>query len=195
MVNQVIISAINSQIAQLQARVKNLTPFLEFAREIIHAAIERNLHDGGNWDGNEANINILSGGSNKWQALKPSTKQKYKKLGYALEPTLMRSNFLRRSIGTEIRGNSIVVTSDGPYSRIHQLGGIIKHPGGTPYIIIGEGKAAFITKQKAQMLKSKGKLVYYTKPHDIKIPARPYITLREQDIQDVIDYFSLFLVS
>lgn len=56
-----------------------------------------------------------------------------------------------------------------PYARIHELGGTINHPGGTPYFINDEGKAVFVSKANADPDLPR------TKPHPIKIPARPYI--------------------
>jgi hypothetical protein len=56
-----------------------------------------------------------------------------------------------------------------PYARIHEFGGTIKHPGGTHYRVV-DGRAVFVNKAegKADNLKT-------TKPHDIKIRARPYL--------------------
>jgi len=53
-----------------------------------------------------------------------------------------------------------------PYAYIHEYGGTIKHPGGTPYRIID---GVFIPVSKAR-----GANLPKTKPHDIRIPARPY---------------------
>ena len=55
------------------------------------------------------------------------------------------------------------------YALIHEYGGTINHPGGTPYII-GEGGKAFFVKKSY----SGEKKVKYTKAHSIKMPARPY---------------------
>lgn len=54
-----------------------------------------------------------------------------------------------------------------PYAAIHEFGGTIKHPGGTPYRIIN-GRPLFVRKSEGAGLRK-------TKPHDIKIPARPYL--------------------
>ncbi len=55
-----------------------------------------------------------------------------------------------------------------PYARIHEYGGTINHPGGTPYFIGDDGLAKFVSK-------AKGGDLPVTKPHTITIPARPYI--------------------
>ena len=55
------------------------------------------------------------------------------------------------------------------YALIHEYGGTINHPGGTPYIIGEGGKAYFVKKSYSGDQKVK-----YTKAHSIKMPARPY---------------------
>lgn len=55
-----------------------------------------------------------------------------------------------------------------PYARIHEFGGTINHPGGTPYFI-RDGVIRFVRK-------ANGARFPKTKPHPIEIKARPYIT-------------------
>lgn len=56
------------------------------------------------------------------------------------------------------------------YARIHELGGTIEHPGGTPYFIGEDGMATFVSKDHPDAAD-----LPKTKPHDIVIPARPYL--------------------
>lgn len=61
-------------------------------------------------------------------------------------------------------------SKDLKYALIHELGGVINHPGGTPYLIGEDGKAVFVSKNSpgaANLPK--------TKPHQIVMPARPYL--------------------
>ena len=61
-------------------------------------------------------------------------------------------------------------SKDVAYALIHELGGVIEHPGGTPYVIGEGGMATFVSlddPRAAELPK--------TKPHDITIPARPYL--------------------
>lgn len=92
------------------------------------------------------------------------------------------------------------ISSDTPYSKIHNEGGEINHPGGTPYIIIHESlgkrggkdkrfkkwksgdretatgiKAMFVSKAKANELAAEGVEVKYTRPHVIPIPQRQFM--------------------
>ncbi len=52
------------------------------------------------------------------------------------------------------------------YARIHQYGGTINHPGGTPYIVTEQG-TVFMRKDGNYPPQVK-----FTKPHSIKIPKR-----------------------
>lgn len=65
----------------------------------------------------------------------------------------------------------VEVSSNAPYARIHEFGGVINHPGGTPYFIGKDGKAVFVSKS--------GYGAYHnlpvTKPHEIVMPERPYM--------------------
>lgn len=62
------------------------------------------------------------------------------------------------------------------YGMVHEYGGTIPHPGGTPYIIVGPGRAAFISKAKAQEYEAQtGIKPKVTKPHSITMPARPFL--------------------
>jgi len=63
-----------------------------------------------------------------------------------------------------------------PYARIHEYGGTIDHPGGTPYFIGDDGLAKFVSK-------AKGAGLPVTKPHQITIPARPYIAPAIRDFE------------
>jgi phage gpG-like protein len=64
---------------------------------------------------------------------------------------------------------SLEYGSSVKYALIHEYGGTINHPGGTPYISGDGGKAIFVKKSY-----SGDREVKYTKPHSIKMPARPY---------------------
>lgn len=77
---------------------------------------------------------------------------------------------LKRSFYTRKTANGSTLATREKYARIHQFGGVIKHPGGTPYIVTGTGKATFLRKDG-----SYPKSVKFTKPHSITIPKRLHI--------------------
>lgn len=92
-----------------------------------------------------------------------------------------QSNTLGRALSPREPGNIFKVTTKGdvyeveygvsldvvPYAAIHEYGGTINHPGGTPYRVI-DGRVVFVRK-------GTGKRLRKTAPHEIKIPARPYL--------------------
>ena len=81
----------------------------------------------GRCDGSESDISIFSGGSQKWKALATSTKEKYKRLGWELEPTLNRTKGLMSTIEVRPQGkSSAIISANSPYAAIHQYGGTLK---------------------------------------------------------------------
>ena len=174
---------INKELKKVVAGLKDydLTPVLAKSAAIFRASIDRNFSRGGRWDG--VGTTIFSGGSSTWKPLAESTKKAYKKKGYDLTATLRRTNSMRSTIEIRPSGQStIYITANSPYAQIHQFGGIIKHPGGTPYISVGAGVARFISKKAAE--KKHG--VKYTKPHNITIPARPFLTIGEPELKQIL---------
>lgn len=115
-------------------------------------------------------------------ALKMERRIKQKLSGEVLN---VKTGDLRRSIQHEILDGpssvyGIVFSTGGrsknpPYAEIHEKGGSINHPGGTPYLNF-HGKTYFVSKSAAIASK-----LPVTKAHVINIPARPYMapTLRE----------------
>ena len=84
---------------------------------------------------------------------------------------LSQSNHLRESVQPFYSDTEAGISSNLPYSAIHQFGGTIKHPGGTRYQVIGSGMAVFVSNAFS------GPTTGVTKPHDIPRPARPYIPM------------------
>jgi len=170
-------------VSQLQKA--NIKPLLPIISAIISAKIDENFAQKGRWDGK--GTSFFSGGNSTWVERSSKTLNTYKKSKRGIRPPLFRSGVLKRQIEVNPFGNkSIQINVNTPYAAIHQFGGIINHPGGTPYIFVDLGKAVFIKKTTAEKLKQKGTKVYYTKPFTIKIPPRPYITLSPSDVEEII---------
>lgn len=53
---------------------------------------------------------------------------------------------------------------------VHEMGANINHPGGTPYKILGNGRALFVSKKDGEGLPVTG-------PHEIKIPQRSFLEI------------------
>lgn len=151
MIQQNILQSVNSIAAQLKAKYSDLTPILEQISAIIQSAIDDNFDQRGRWDG--VGTSLLSGGNMRWTPLAQSTKKRYAKLGYELQPTLRRTGILQSSIETRPYGKgSIIISSNLEYAAAHQFG----------------------IKRKS-------------------LPARPFITLTEKDVQDIINKLLSFL--
>jgi phage gpG-like protein len=91
-------------------------------------------------------------------------------------PPGTRTGRLRNSItNTRVGGLRWQVGTNVEYARIHELGGTINHPGGTPYIVVGPGRAVFISNKKAAQVQGKGQQVKRTRAHIITMPKRPYL--------------------
>ena len=61
-------------------------------------------------------------------------------------------------------------SQDVEYALILELGGTIAHPGGTAFFVGEDGLAVFVSNADAA-----GRTFARTKPHDIVIPAYPYL--------------------
>jgi phage gpG-like protein len=92
---------------------------------------------------------------------------------------LVQSGDLRRSIRIINTGQRfVVIGTDVKYANIHNEGGTIRHPGGTPYIVIHKDqkkRVAFISFDEAEELRSEGIKTNTTNPHDIPMPKRKFI--------------------
>lgn len=187
---------INEILRNLENQFNDISPVLSRIASMINGAIMRNFQAHGRWNGNSTDINIFSGGSQKWTALAGSTKRGYKKHGFTMESTLNRSNGLKSTIEVGPNGKrSVAISANSPYAAIHQHGGTIKHPGGTPYVFGKDKLPVFISLRKAKQLEAKGRKVHYTKPHRITIPARPYIVLAPEDIEDIMLVIQKYVVA
>ena len=187
MINEQIISQLNGIFRSLKSQYDDLTPVLELISALIDRAITVNFDARGRWDGNESDITIFSGGSQKWKALASSTKEKYQRLGWELEPTLNRSKGLISTIEVRPQGkSSVVVSANSPYAAIHQFGGTLK-----PTIQISIKIRKFFWARFYETGQENWKALALTKKNELKpvirIPARPYITLTEVDFEEILN--------
>lgn len=177
-------------IRQLNKIKKPSREALEDISAIVRFSIRDNLKARGRWDGDENEITIFSSGSQKWKPLAESTKKRYAKKGISpLKPTLRVTGDLERSIDIHGANGEINIVVKNPYAAIHQFGGKINHPGGTAYGFDKKddyGKLRFLS--SSQKMNTKRYLyVGDTKPHIIEIPARPYVVIHDEDIEEIQD--------
>lgn len=150
---------------ELQEAIKTSMPQI---RRILITSIEQNFMVGGRFSGTG---DKATGGTQRW---KPSKKSQ--------GPTLVRKGYLAKSVSAIWSDNSITLTSGMAYSAIHQFGGVIQHPGGTPYVVIGK-KAVFLKKTDAKDKPG----VKITKPHPITLPSRPFLVVQDEDITAIAE--------
>lgn len=146
---------------------------------LIQEEIDDNFIGYGRWNG--STTDILSGGNTKWTPLAKSTVRQYKAKGITnLNPTLSRSSGgLRDSTIASAQGMRVVINSNKVYAAAQHYGADIQHPGGTPYINLGNS---------VRFLKKDGNYpegVKFTKPHVIHIPARPFVTINRATLADI----------
>ncbi|GAB1370257.1 hypothetical protein MASR1M45_03170 [Candidatus Kapaibacterium sp.] len=190
MISNDITNSLSRKFIELQKQFDDLTPVLEVVSALIERAISENFDARGRWDGNENDITIFSGGSQKWKALASSTKEKYQRLGWELEPTLNRSKGLMSTIEVRPQGkSSIAISANSPYAAIHQYGGIL-----TPTIPITSNMRKFFWAKYYNSGLVNWKAMALTKKKELKpviqIPARPFITLTEEDLENILDIFN-----
>ena len=78
MINGQIISEVNSVFRTLKSKYDDLTPALEMVSALIDRAISANFDERGRWDGNESDITIFSGGTQKWKGTALTKKKELK---------------------------------------------------------------------------------------------------------------------
>jgi phage gpG-like protein len=102
-----------------------------------------------------------------------------------------RSGRLGQSIQEKVEStaSSVIGTvysaGDVKYARINEYGGVINHPGGTPFIVTRDYGAMFISKIAAE---KHGGNWPVTKPHQIVMPERSYMRSSLADMKtEIID--------
>jgi phage gpG-like protein len=158
--------------------------YLYIIAALWEESIQRNLAENGRYDGSTSGITIFSGGKRKWVPLAKSTQKNYMLKGYNdKKPTLNRTGTMLSTMEVVPKNGKLYAVVKSPYAAIHQFGGKIKHQGGTAYGYATKkdaenGKIKFLKAGAGFMVLGK------TKPHIIEIPARPYIVIQDEDIQE-----------
>lgn len=149
-------------VAQLQAQLKPL--YNDFAYQYadeIAALARGNMKYG---------TVALKGTRNDGDNIRRITGMLFKSLGRNDENNIFK-------ITPNDTGFVIDYGSKLPYAAIHEYGGVINHPGGTPYFI-KNGELRFVRKRHPLAAK-----LPKTKPHIITMPARPYLNPALQEFE------------
>ncbi len=118
---------------------------------------------------------FLNVGVEKW---KPRKREKYPTANTTKKDKESRGILVGKGTGIKLNRSvravriskrRITIGSDRPYSKIHNEGGTIQHPGGTPFIVT-KGGVLFMKKDGTYPAGTR-----FTKPHPITIPQRKFI--------------------
>lgn len=119
----------------------------------------------------QTEANLAAEGKPKWQPLKPSTIAARTKSGSWPGMIMQVSGQLAASYTPGSDAVSAWIGSNKKYAAIQNLGGKIKHKGGTRYVKSASHKARFINNDFV------GPVHGITGAHDIDIPARPSLPI------------------
>lgn len=183
--NNQISKEVNKILAKFEKKAKRVDKeTLEIAAAIIEESIQENFSEGGRWKGS-GKPDLFAGGSSKWKPLEKSTKKQLKGRGVSDHSPLSRRSSVGLAERTFVKAttNGIEIVSQKKYAAAHQFGATINHPGGTPY---GFGKDGNIVFKK----KGSAKIIGYTGPHVIEIPARPFIVIQPEDMDIIVELIS-----
>ena len=134
---------------------EDLTSVMEQVADIMFRSVQQNFIQGGR--------------PNQWEPLSPFGESSH----------LYKTGRMFSSIQLQWDGQSASVfidTAKMPYARIHNDGGIIKHPGSDKF-------QAFMGADG--MVFTQG-----TKPHDIRIPQRKFMMFQEEDKTRILELVS-----
>lgn len=150
----------------------DLSPVVNDIKRVIATSIDRNFSEGGRY----GNDNEFGGGSLKWK----QSARAEKKGGQ----TLVDKAGLVSSIQVTVSlvGNSIAVHvgSNKDYAAIHQFGGKIKRNASSKTYVQNRSKNGKYTKG------TKNGQGSTSGSYTIDIPARPYLVLQNEDIEEII---------
>jgi len=154
--------------------------------------------------------NFDTQGHGKWKKLRASTIDRRTKKGKWGQGSKMLkvTGRLYTSVKAKSTDKYAIVGTNVRYAGIHQFGGKIRPPGGTPYVNFDSKYTAKKMKgritgkmgeklggQQMRFLKKDGNYpegVKFTKPHNITIPARPFLDLQPKTISMINNRVAMY---
>ena len=167
--------------------------------QIIKNSIDRNFQEGGRY----GNDNPFGGGSQKWPVSHRAKKDKGYKGKTRSGKTLIDTGQLVASIQVSITQSGsaiqIDVGSNKDYAKIHNEGGTIQkesREGSAKWKVTGNKKTGYKYKFAKANSKTKNTIERKFKvgAYTITIPKRPYLVLQDEDIQQIINTFSEYMM-
>lgn len=166
------------------SRLVDIRPIMTEAAAVLARSVEKNFQLGGRYSMGPGGP---EGGEQIWAPLKRERKSsggrdakgRYRKRGSGR--VLQDSGALAASVDARADGLSVILSSHLAYAAIHHYGGVVSHPGGTPYIMGKDGMATFIRKDGKYPPGTR-----FTAPHPIPIPARPFLVVQQEDLEEIV---------
>jgi phage gpG-like protein len=169
--------------AELMRRIENpdYSSILAEIQNDVRTSIDLNFSAGGRY-GN----GLFGGGGNKWLPSKRAQKQQGQ--------TLLDTGRLVSSIQVRVNQNGndieIIAGSNLPYAAIHNFGGVISRSPRSSLTVQkrytrGPNKGKF--KKMSEREKSKIGKGHTFGAYQIKMPARPYLVLQDEDIKVILE--------
>lgn len=157
----------------------NFSSVLPTIQNIVRSCIDQNFIVEGRF-GN----GMFGGGTERWKKSKRAIQQS----GQTLSDTGQLASSIQVVVSQQGNQLHIQVGSNLAYAAIHNFGGTIAMPARSRTYVqkrysVGTKKGRF----KKGTTFGRG---YTTKPYTITIPARPYLTLQDQDIVEILKHIS-----
>ncbi len=166
----------------LQARAAALhkPAFLKSSAELIVSSVIRSFQLGGRTSGDIARP--FDGGTVKWRPVNTAYGIMKAKNGKAADGILLYTGRLRNSVQWQITATGIELGTNLTYAAIHQFGGEVT--------ITPRSRSYF--RFRAATAKTKEEVSFWIgmsrkRGNTIRMPARPFLTIQAEDIEDIQD--------
>lgn len=185
---------------QVAGKIENMAEVMGLIGEIVQSSVERNFEVGGRY----SSPGSYKGGGSKWKDLANGTKKARKRKGKWPGPILQVSGRLAGSIHYNAHNDKVEVGTNLVYAAIHEFGGTINRAGGPGSVrlrsrqgkLVRQGKegklanlAVFSSSKHSHVVRS-----FVGKPYTITIPARPFLVVQDEDLEEIVRAVQEFLV-
>ncbi|KEH09149.1 virion morphogenesis protein [Delftia tsuruhatensis] len=158
----------DEELQRLDTSLSNTAPLLAMVGEYLQGSVEGRFRAQRGPDGSA------------WQALSPRYQRRKKR---NKDKILTLNGYLRSYIRWQPDSDdAVLVGTDRKYGAIHQFGGTIKQPARQSTVHFGAGKAKHLFVKKSRAKRSQQVSIG---AHEIKMPARPYLGISEEDEKQI----------
>lgn len=167
-------SQINKALADLSARMRNLTPVMREIGEIVRTSVERNF--------------AASGRPEKW----PESQRVKRKGGQTLSDTgRLRRSFARPG-AVKAQKDRVSVGTNVVYAAIHQMGGKTKARTG---VLAFNKSGRFLSRGDASRQRGGAIRIAIARNPGATIPARPFLMVQTEDWTEIKNVLNNYLAT